>query len=148
MCSPVLSKLDYRNSLLAGFPKYLLGKLQKIQSNAARVQSSGHQNLTMFPHLCMHFTGFQSINESTTNPLPSVFLLSLAPVLNTLPTFSKFMFLRDSFVLPLTLVCFKSLLSIQNQLANVLLHTKALQSGTNARTTSGMLLPSIPSKLL
>ena len=102
----------------------------------------------MFPHFCMHFTGFQYINESTTNSLPSVFLLSLAPVLNTSPTFLGFIFLPDSFVPPLTLVCFKSLLSIQSQLANILLHTKAVKSETNSNTTSGMLLPSILSKLL
>ena len=29
--------------------------------------SWGHQNLTIFPHFCMHFTCFLSIGESTTN---------------------------------------------------------------------------------
>ena len=33
----VLSRLDYCNSLLAGCPKYLLSKLPKVQSNAARL---------------------------------------------------------------------------------------------------------------
>ena len=33
----VLSRVDYCNSLLAGCPKYLLSKLQKVQNNAARL---------------------------------------------------------------------------------------------------------------
>ena len=33
----VLSRLDYCSSLLAGCPKYLLSKLQKVQNNAARL---------------------------------------------------------------------------------------------------------------
>ena len=33
----VLSRIDYCNSLLAGCPKYLLFKLQKVQNNAARL---------------------------------------------------------------------------------------------------------------
>ena len=92
VCSFVPSRLDYCNSLLAGFRKYL-------------------HNLTMFLHICMHFTGFQSINESTTKSLPAAFLLSLAPVINTLPTFSRLMFLPNGSIPPLTFVCFKYLLS-------------------------------------
>ena len=37
LCAFVLSRLDYCNSLLAGYPKYLLSKLQKVQNNAARL---------------------------------------------------------------------------------------------------------------
>ncbi len=37
LCAFVLSRLDYCNSLLAGCPKYLLSKLQKVQNNAARL---------------------------------------------------------------------------------------------------------------
>ena len=37
LCVFVLSRLDYCNSLLAGCPKYLLSKLQKVQNNAARL---------------------------------------------------------------------------------------------------------------
>ena len=75
----------------------------------------------------------------------SVFLLLLALVLNTSQTFSRFIFLLDSFIPPLTLTCFKSLQSVQSQLADLLLHTTALQSGTtNSQTTSGTLLPATP----
>ena len=42
---------------------------------------------------------------------------------------------------PLTLACFKSLLSIQSQVADVLLHTKAPQSGTNFHNNIRPLLP-------
>ena len=37
LCVFVLSRLDYCNSLLAGCPRYLFSKLQKIQNNAARL---------------------------------------------------------------------------------------------------------------
>ena len=37
VCSFVLSRLDYCNSLLAGCPQYLIDKLQRVQSNAARL---------------------------------------------------------------------------------------------------------------
>ena len=37
LCVFVLSRLDYCNLLLAGCPKYLLSKLQKVQNNAARL---------------------------------------------------------------------------------------------------------------
>ena len=36
-CAVVLSKLDYRNSLLSSCPKQLLNKLQKVQNSAARL---------------------------------------------------------------------------------------------------------------
>ena len=37
VCSTVLSKLDYCNSLLFGAPKHIIDKLQKVQNSAARL---------------------------------------------------------------------------------------------------------------
>ena len=37
VCALVLSRIDYCNSLLAGAPKFLLDKLQRVQNNAARL---------------------------------------------------------------------------------------------------------------
>ena len=144
VCSFVLSWLDDCSSLSAGSPKYFLKKLHKIQNNAARVifrsLKLDHGDPTS---ACTLLASSPSMNQ-----LQTLFhLLSLAPALKPLLTFSRFMFLPDSFVPPLTLVRLKSLLSIQSQLANLLLHTKTLQSETNSHT-SGMLPLSMLSKLL
>ena len=99
--------------------------------------------MNMLLRLCICSTGFQTVYESTEHFPQLLSRLLLGRVLCTLLTSSRFMFLSDSIVPPLTLVCFKSLQSKQGRLAIALLHIKVLQSGTNSRTTSGVLLPSL-----
>ena len=88
--------------------------VQYIRNNAARVLTSGHQNMSMFLCFSMHSTGCQSVDELTTNFF-HLFLFCdwLNRVSNTLLTSSVFMFLPNNSVSPLTLICFKSLLSKQ-----------------------------------
>ena len=42
LCAFILSKLDYCNSLLSGSPKHPLGKLQNVNSSAARLAKHEH----------------------------------------------------------------------------------------------------------
>ena len=37
VCAFVLSRLDHCNSLLSGCPRYLLGRLQKVQNSAVKL---------------------------------------------------------------------------------------------------------------
>ena len=60
----VLSRIDYCNSLLAGCPKQLIHKLQKVQNNAARLVCR-----TLITYLLSFtlFTGFLLNKELNTN---------------------------------------------------------------------------------
>ena len=51
VCSLVLSRLDYCNSLLGGISKKLTQRLQKVQNNAARLISSSPRNAHISPVL-------------------------------------------------------------------------------------------------
>ena len=51
LCAFVLSRPDYCNPLLAGCPKYLLSKLQKVENNAARHISRTTRSARVTPML-------------------------------------------------------------------------------------------------
>eukprot|EP00745_Piridium_sociabile_P025212 TRINITY_DN39921_c0_g1_i18.p1 TRINITY_DN39921_c0_g1~~TRINITY_DN39921_c0_g1_i18.p1 ORF type:complete len:291 (-),score=25.65 TRINITY_DN39921_c0_g1_i18:34-906(-) len=61
VCSLVLSRLDYCNSLLAGAPKYLIERMQKVQNHAARLifKSSRRDHITPLLH-DLHWLPIQS----------------------------------------------------------------------------------------
>ena len=67
VCSFLVSRLDYRNSLPAGSPKYLLRKLQKIQNIAARVivRSSKLDNVSPLLH-ALHWRPVHQVNQLQT----------------------------------------------------------------------------------
>ena len=52
VCAFIFSKLDYCNSLLAGLPKHLIHRLQRIQNNAARLvcRSSKFEHVSPLLH--------------------------------------------------------------------------------------------------
>ena len=71
----VLSRLDYCRSLLAGFPKFLLKKLQRIQNNATRVilRSSKLDHVSSLLHARQWLLVYQPINfKLSSNCFPSV----------------------------------------------------------------------------
>ena len=55
---PVLSKLDYCNSLLSGSPKHLLDKVQKFQNSAARLVFKALKHEHINPSF-RNITGYQ-----------------------------------------------------------------------------------------
>ena len=61
-----LSRIDYCNSLLAGCPKQLIDKLQKVQNNAARLICRTPKLITYLPSFTL-FTGFLLNKELNTN---------------------------------------------------------------------------------
>ena len=75
LCAFVLSRLDYCNSLLAGCPKYLLSKLQKVQD------SFSEQPDLPTPLLCsVLFTGYLLSRDSNINCLCFKIISHQAPI--------------------------------------------------------------------
>ena len=81
VCAFVMSKLDYCNSLLAGSPKTLLDKLQKVQHSAARLIFKARKQEHVNPSLKKTFTGYQLAQESSTESQLCSTTLSLKLVL-------------------------------------------------------------------
>ena len=61
VCALVLSRLDYCNSLLAGSPKHIIDKLQKVQNSAARLvfRAKKHDHITFLLHF-LHWLPVQA----------------------------------------------------------------------------------------
>ena len=79
LCAFLLSRLDYCNSLLAGCPKYLHSKLQKVQNNAARLISE-QQDLPISLLCFILFTGYLLSRGSNTNCLCFKIISHQAPI--------------------------------------------------------------------
>ena len=117
--------------------------------------------LTANPNICVNY--FMNTNRLVSFARPLTVLLSdyFYSLITNTKTFGELCpssslahgreqspsltFAPHSFVPPLTLVGFNSLVSKPSHMANTFLHTKVLQSGTNTRTTSGIPLPSVQS---
>ena len=66
MCSLVLSKLDYCNSLLSSSPQYLIQLFQKVQNTAARITLRAQELNLLHPDF-VPFTDYLYKNESNTS---------------------------------------------------------------------------------
>jgi hypothetical protein len=80
VCALVLSRLDYCNSLLAGCPKYVIDRLQKVQNSAARLvlRVRGRDHVTPLLH-SLHWLPVQARVEYKLSVLCHNFLVGSAP---------------------------------------------------------------------
>ena len=81
LCAFVLSRLDYCNGLLAGSPKYLTDKLQKVQNHASRLvfHSSKFDHVTPLLH-SLHWLPIHSRIDYKVSTLCFKVLDSTAPL--------------------------------------------------------------------
>ena len=103
VCSFVLSRLDYYNCIL-NIDSGNSRSLQKIRNNAGWTVFD-HQNMSMFLRFFICSTGFQSVNESTTNSALAVAHLLLGLVLNTLLTSSRLIYVPSRQLRPSSDAC-------------------------------------------
>ena len=99
ICAFVLSRLDYCNSLLAGVPKYLVDRLQRIQNNAARLVCRASK----FDHVSplLHSLHWLSVSNRISYKISSITYSSLydngpAYLSNLLTTYTPTRQLRSS----------------------------------------------------
>ena len=130
LCAFVFSRLGYCNSLLAGCPKYLLSKLQKVQNNAARLifRTTRSAHVTPMLHSLHWLPIEQGIGYKFAYALRS-FLISLPP---TFQNFFTFTLLPGSSALLQTPECSEYHLSEQSPVVSALSLTRLQLPGTNS----------------
>ena len=134
LCVFVLSRLDYCNLLLAGCPKYLLSKLQKVQNNDARLIFRTTRSAHVTPML--HSLHWLPIEQRIKYKLSLLcfncsrsFLLRLP---STFQNFFTFTLPPGSSTLLQTLECSEYHPSAQSPVVSALFLTRLHLSGTNS----------------
>ena len=135
LCAFILSRLDYCNSLLAGCPKYLLSKLQKVQNNAAKLIFRITRSAHITPML--HSLHWLPIEQRIKYKL---FLLCFKVISHQAPVYlSELLHLPGSSALLQTPECSEYHPSAQSPVVSALFLTRLHLSGTNSLFLSAIL---------